>query len=115
MSDCPNTDAPSGRAASATVSVSGLATSRGFAVGPVFLYSKTSALSVPEYILSDADVAAELSRYRAALAETRRQIEELAAKLKSDADGIATDVLANHLPLPEDPVAISAVARRIRD
>ena len=115
MSDCPNTDAPSGRAASATVSVSGLATSRGFAVGPVFLYSKTSALSVPEYILSDADVAAELSRYRAALAETRRQIEELAAKLKSDADGIATDVLANHLLLLEDPVAISAVERRIRD
>ena len=115
MSDCSNTDAPSGRAASATVSVSGLATSRGFAVGPVFLYSKTSALSVPEYILSDADVAAELSRYRAALAETRRQIEELAAKLKSDADGIATDVLANHLLLLEDPVAISAVERRIRD
>ena len=115
MSDYPNTDAPSGRAASATVSVSGLATSRGFAVGPVFLYSKSSALAVPEYVLSDADVEAELIRYRAALAETRRQIEELAAKFKSDADGIASDVLANHLLLLEDPMAISAVERRIRD
>ena len=115
MSDCPNTDAPSGRAASATFSVSGLATSRGFAAGPVFLYSKNSALAVPEYILSDADVEAELIRYRAALAETRRQIEELAAKLKSDTDGIASDVLANHLLLLEDPMAVSAVERRIRD
>ena len=115
MSDYPNTDAPSGRAASATVSVSGLATSRGFAVGPVFLYSKSSALAVPEYVLSDADVEAELIRYRAALAETRRQIEELAAKFKSDADGIASDVLANHLLLLEDPMANSAVERRIRD
>ena len=101
--------------ASATVSVSGLATSRGFAAGPVFLYSKTNALAVPEYVLPEADVAAELDRFRATLAETRRQIEELAAKFKSNADGIASDVLANHLLLLDDPMAISAVERRIRD
>ena len=101
--------------ASATVSVSGLATSRGFAAGPVFLYSKTNALAVPEYVLSEADVAAEIDRFRAALAETRRQIEELAAKFKSNADGIASDVLANHLLLLDDPMAISAVERRISD
>ena len=115
MSECPNTDAPSGRTVSATVSVSGLATSRGFAAGPVFLYSKTNALAVPEYVLPEADVAAELDRFRATLAETRRQIEELAAKFKSNADGIASDVLANHLLLLDDPMAISAVERRIRD
>ena len=115
MSDCPNTDAPSGRTASATVSVSGLATSRGFAAGPVFLYSKTNALAVPEYVLPEADVAAELDRFRTALAETRRQIEELAAKFKSNSDGIATDVLVNHLLLLDDPMAVSAVERRIRD
>ena len=115
MSECPNTDAPSGRMASATVSISGLATSRGFAAGPVFLYSKTNALAVPEYVLPEADVAAELDRFRATLAETRRQIEELAAKFKSNADGIASDVLANHLLLLDDPMAISAVERRISD
>ena len=115
MSESANTDVPPGRAASATVSVSGLATSRGFAAGPVFLYSKTNALAVPEYVLPEADVAAELDRFRATLAETRRQIEELAAKFKSNADGIASDVLANHLLLLDDPMAISAVERRIRD
>ena len=115
MSDSPNTDAPSGRTASATVSVSGLATSRGFAAGPVFLYSKTCSLAVPEYILPESDVMAELDRFRTALAETRRQIEELAEKFRSAADGIATDVLANHLLLIDDPMAVSAVERRIRD
>ena len=115
MSDCLNTDAPSGRTASATVSVSGLATSRGFAAGPVFLYSKACSLAVPEYILPESDIMAELDRFRTALAETRRQIEELAEKFRSAADGIATDVLANHLLLIDDPMAVSAVERRIRD
>ena len=115
MSECANTDAPLGRTASATVSVSGLATSRGFAAGPVFLYSKNSLLTVPEYVLPESDVESELGRFRSALAETRRQIEELSAKFKSNADGIATDVLANHLLLLDDPMAISAVERRIRD
>ena len=109
MSESANTDVPPGRAASATVSVSGLATSRGFAAGPVFLYSKNSALTVPEYVLPESDVESEVGRFRSALAETRRQIEELSAKFKSDADGITADVLANHLLLLDDPMAVSAV------
>ena len=115
MSESANTDVPPGRAASATVSVSGLATSRGFAAGPVFLYSKNSALTVPEYVLPESDVESEVERFRSALAETRRQIEELSAKFKSDADGITADVLANHLLLLDDPMAVSAVERRIRN
>jgi len=115
VSESANTDVPPGRAASATVSVSGLATSRGFAAGPVFLYSKNSALTVPEYVLPESDVESEVGRFRSALAETRRQIEELSAKFKSDADGITADVLANHLLLLDDPMVVSAVERRIRD
>ena len=115
MSESANTDVPPGRAASATVSVSGLATSRGFAAGPVFIYSKNSALTVPEYVLPESDVESEVGRFRSALAETRRQIEELSAKFKSDADGITADVLANHLLLLDDPMVVSAVERRIRD
>ena len=115
MSAGADTGAPLGRAASATVTVAGLATSRGFAAGPAFVYAKDNVLSVPEYAIAESDVDAEIARYRAALDETRRQIEELAAKFKSTADGIATDVLANHLLLLDDPMAISAVERRIRD
>ena len=113
MSSGADTGAPAGRAASATVTVAGLATSRGFAAGPAFLYSKDNVLSVPEYAIAESAVEAELARYRAARAETRRQVEELVAKFKADTDGLATDVLSNHLLLLDDPTADAAVERRI--
>ena len=113
MTDGADTGAPAGRAASATVTVAGLATSRGFAAGPAFVYSKDSVLSVPEYAIPDSAVDAEIARYRAARAETRRQVEELVAKFKSDTDGLASDVLSNHLLLVDDPTADAAVERRI--
>ena len=113
MSDAAHTHAMPESPAVQAVSVSGLAASRGLAAGVVFMYSKSSNIALPEYVLPEAGVAAELERYRAARAEARRQIEELAAKFKSNADGIATDVLTNHLLLLDDPVADSAVVRRI--
>ena len=113
MTDGADTGAPAGRAASATVTVAGLATSRGYAAGPVFVYSKDSVLSVPEYAIAESAVESEVARYRAARAETRRQVEELVAKFKSDTDGLATDVLSNHLLLLDDPTADAAVERRI--
>ena len=113
MSDGADRGAPAGRAASATVTVAGLATSRGYAAGPVFVYSKDSVLSVPEYAIAESAVESELARYRTARAETRRQIEELVAKFKSDTDGLASDVLSNHLLLLDDPTADAAVERRI--
>ena len=113
MSGGTDRSAPGRRAASATVTVAGLATSRGFAAGPVFVCSKDSVLSVPEYAIAESAVEAELARYRAAREETRSQIEELAAKFKSDTDGLASDVLSNHLLLLDDPTADAAVERRI--
>ena len=114
MSGGADRGAPAGRAASATVTVAGLATSRGYAAGPVFVYSKDSVLSVPEYAIAESAVESEIARYRAARAETRRQVEELVAKFKSDTDGLATDVLSNHLLLLDDPTADAAVERTSR-
>ncbi|MBO7687932.1 MAG: phosphoenolpyruvate--protein phosphotransferase, partial [Kiritimatiellae bacterium] len=108
-----DTGAPPVRAASATATVVGLATSRGFAAGPAFIYSKDNVLSVPEYAIAESAVDAELARYRAARDETRRQVEELVAKFKADTDGLASDVLSNHLLLVDDPTADAAVERRI--
>ena len=113
MTGGSNKDASTGRAVSATVSIAGLATSRGFAAGPAFIYSKDSVLSVPEYAIAESAVDAELVRYRAARDETRRQVEELVSKFKSDTDGLASDVLSNHLLLLDDPTAAAAVERRI--
>ena len=84
MTDGADTGAPPGRAASATAIVAGLATSRGFAAGPAFIYTKENVLSVPEYAIAESAVDAELARYREARAETRRQVEELVAKFKAD-------------------------------
>ena len=113
MSGGADTGAPAGRAASATVTVAGLATSRGFAAGPAFVYARDSALSVPEYAIPESAVALEVDRYRAARAETRRQVEEMSAKFKTDSDGLASDILSNHLLLLDDPTASAAIERRI--
>ena len=113
MSGGADTGAPAGRAVSATVTVAGLATSRGFAAGPAFVYARDSALSVPEYAIPESAVALEVDRYRAARAETRRQVEEMSAKFKTDSDGLASDILSNHLLLLDDPTASAAIERRI--
>ena len=113
MSGGADTGAPAGRAVSATVTVAGLATSRGFAAGPAFVYARDSALSVPEYAIPESAVALEVDRYRAARDETRRQVEEMSAKFKTDSDGLASDILSNHLLLLDDPTASAAIERRI--
>ena len=58
--------------------LTGIATSRGFVSGPVFLFTAGDGdLTVPEYVVDEGRIESEIDRYHAARAETRRQIEEI--------------------------------------
>jgi len=98
----------------AMVTVAGIAVSRGFAAGPVFVHRPDDDLEVPEYEVSPDRVPAELARYHAARAETHAQIEALAAQLEGSGEH-AVAVFANHLELLEDATIRSAIERLVRE
>ena len=92
--------------------LTGLATSRGFAAGPVFLHTTGGGeLAVAEREIAAADVSAELERFTAAIAEARRQLEALAARLDGQS---AANVFSNHLIILEDPIIIAQVEDVVR-
>ena len=92
--------------------LTGLATSRGFAAGPVFLHTTGGGeLAVAEREIAAADVPAELERFTAAIAEARRQLEALAARLDGQS---AANVFSNHLIILEDPIIIAQVEDVVR-
>lgn len=94
----------------------GLATSRGFAQGPVFLYSGGHDLSVPEYEIPPEKVFSESARYYAARAEARRQIETLAARFgEFSPNSQEANVFANHLAILDDALVVQEVEGVIRD
>ena len=94
------------------VTLTGLATSRGFAAGSVFLHNADGGvLSVVEREISAADVSAELARFAAAMKEARRQIEALAARLEGQS---AANVFANHLVILEDPLIVAQIEDVVR-
>ena len=92
--------------------LTGLATSRGFAAGPVFLHTTDGGeLAVVEREIPAADVPGELARFAAAMKEARRQIEALAARLDGQS---AANVFANHLIILEDPLILAQIEDVVR-
>ena len=52
--------------------IAGLATARGFASGPVFVYRGDGQVPVPEYLVERDRVDDELMRLKRAVVETKR-------------------------------------------
>ena len=94
------------------VTLTGIATSRGFVSGPVFLFTAADGeLTVPECIVPEDRVQAEIDRYHAARAEARRQIEDIAARLD---DAPMANVFANHLAILDDELVVGPIDDTIR-
>ena len=93
--------------------LTGIATSRGFVSGPVFLFTAGDGdLTVPEYVVDEGRIESEIERFHAARAETRRQIEEIAARVE---DASTAGVFANHLAILDDEVVLSQIDAVIRN
>ena len=62
--------------------MAGLATARGFAVGPAFIYRGDGDVPIPQYVVEPGREAEELLRFHRAIYETKRDIEGLIAVLR---------------------------------
>ena len=82
--------------------LSGLATARGLAEGPVFLYRSTGDLLIPEFVVELEDVPKEVARLRRAIVEVKRDLEGLISVLKQRTGREDVRIFECHLQLVED-------------
>ncbi len=93
--------------------LTGLAASRGLVSGPVFLFRNAGNEQVPEYAVSEENVAREHARLANAFALTRTQILSLTAELRKRISGSEATIFEGHLMILEDPSFISQCKERI--
>ena len=95
------------------VTVAGLATARGFAAGPVFLYRSAEEVPVPEYVVELGREGDELQRLKRAVASVKRDLEGIVAALRERAGREDVRVFECHLMILEDPMIAAENERRI--
>jgi phosphotransferase system enzyme I (PtsI) len=95
----------------------GLGISAGIAIGTAHV-RETGAVEVPEYSISAEQVAAELARFREAVANTRRQIQRLKSKVKELPAATAEEIsylLDAHMHMLVGSRLVRGVERRIQE
>lgn len=83
--------------------LTGLPTSRGLVSGPVFLFRGDGEHPVPEYLVEAGRENDELLRFRRAVVETKRDLENLIAVLRERAGRGDVRIFESHLMMLEDP------------
>ncbi len=95
--------------------VAGLATARGYASGPVFIYRSDGEIPVPEYIIADGREDDELLRLNRAREDVHRDLEGLIAVLKERAGRGDVRVFECHQMILEDESLRRETERHIRE
>ncbi|MGN0833824.1 MAG: phosphoenolpyruvate--protein phosphotransferase [Kiritimatiellia bacterium] len=94
--------------------IAGLATARGFAVGPAFIYRGDGDVPIPQYVVEPGREAEELLRFHRAVYETKRDIEGLIAALRERGGREDVRVFECHQMLLEDVLLLGETERCIR-
>ncbi|MBS7286957.1 MAG: phosphoenolpyruvate--protein phosphotransferase [Kiritimatiellae bacterium] len=94
--------------------MTGLATSRGFAVGPVFICRGNGKVNIAEYSIEPDRVEDEVLRFRRAINEAKRDVEGIISTLKERSSRDDAMVFECHIMLLEDIELISQIEDRIR-
>ncbi len=84
--------------------ISGLATARGFACGPVFVYRGDGEIPISEYVVEEGKVEEELLRLRRAIADTKRDLENLISVLRERTGRADVRIFECHLMILDDAV-----------
>ena len=95
--------------------VAGLATARGFAAGPVFIYRGNATIPIPGYEIESGREGDELLHFQRALADTKRDIEGLISILRERTGRGDARIFECHLMLIEDEVLIGEMKKYIRE
>lgn len=93
--------------------LTGLATARGLASGPVFVYRGDGEIPVPEYLVEEGREGAELSRLQRSTADIRRDLEEMIATLRERTGRQDLRVFECHLMILEDPYLADEIEKRV--
>ena len=80
----------------------GIATARGYAIGPVFIYRDAGELPVPEYLIDASKIDEEMTRLTRARMEAMRDLEGLISVLKERTGKEDVKVFECHLMLLDD-------------
>ena len=96
------------------LTISGLATARGFASGPVFLYRGDDEIPVTEYVVPVGREGDEFMRYKRAVNDVGRDLESLISVLRERSNnGEDVKVFEGHLMILEDPILKKEIGRLI--
>ena len=91
----------------------GIGVSPGVARGTIFVY-KIADEAVPEYDITAEQVPEEISRFEAALVETREQLHELQERIATGVGSSApSSILDVHISITEDPALLEPVMSRL--
>ena len=93
----------------------GLATARGFALGPVFIYRGDGEFPVPEYIVEPGKEQDELLRFKRARLDAARDLEGLASVLSERAGKNEARIFESHQMILDDPFMVDETSRLITE
>ena len=93
----------------------GLATARGFAIGPAFIYRGDGDIPIPQYVVEPGREPDELLRLERAVAETQAGLDKLIAQLKGHTGRADVRVFECHQMLLEDVVLRGETEKYIRE
>lgn len=98
-----------------STTIAGLATARGYAAGPVFIYRGGGEIPIPEYVIGHGQESSEILRLRRAIADVKRDLEGLISVLKERSGREDVRVFECHLMLLEDETLRNETVGYIND
>ena len=93
--------------------LAGVATARGFAIGPVFVYRGAGEIPVSEYVVEPGRENDELQRLQRALFETKRDLEGLISTLRERTGKADVRIFECHQMLLEDVLLLGETEKYI--
>lgn len=82
--------------------IQGISGSRGVAVGNVYKYIQEEII-IPDYIVADGDVEAEIGKFAAAMAATLKQLDIIRQKALVDMGPEEAAIFEAHMQIAQDP------------
>ncbi len=93
--------------------VTGLATARGLAAGPVFVYRGDGNIPTPEYIVEEGREGEELARLSRSIAAIRSDLERMIETLRERTGRQDLHIFECHLMILEDPYLADEIKKKI--
>ena len=112
----PDGGSPEGPTAreSKPIELKGIPASPGVSIGRAFLLD-SEEVAIPRQSVEPAAVPQEIARFEEALAQTRREIEQIQAKISKELGVEHAEIFNAHLMFLEDRALIDEVIRRLKE